>query len=90
MSMCFLLHLKMSKASGYSFPIADKTLSREVKWQNQSVYLYCSPFHSSMPFEHLGQSSLCINQVIFLFYFRTETVSQESGFLKIYSAFVFR
>ena len=22
-----------------------------------------SPFHSSLPFEHLGQSSLCVNQV---------------------------
>ena len=24
-----------------------------------------SPFHSSLPFEHLGQSSLCVNQVTF-------------------------
>ena len=62
-----------------------------------------SPFHSSLPFEHLGQSNLftrvCllfVNQVVhwslpfvcksgnFLFYFRTETVSQVPGVLKIY------
>ena len=57
-----------------------------------------SPFHSSLPFEHLGQSNLftrvCrlfVNQVTFYFiYFRTETVSQEPGVLKIYSAFIFR
>ena len=29
------------------------------------LILYCSPFHSSLPFEHLGQSSLCINPVTF-------------------------
>ena len=44
--------------------------------------------HSSLPFEHLGQSSLCENQVFF--YFRTETMSQVPGVLKIYSAFIFK
>ena len=24
-----------------------------------------SPFHPSLPFEHLGQSSLCVNQITF-------------------------
>ena len=57
-----------------------------------------SPFHSSLPFEHLGQSSLftpvCHLIVCksgnFLFYFRTETVSQVPGVHKIYSAFMLR
>ena len=34
-----------------------------------------STFHSSLPFEHLGKSSLCKPGNL-LFYFRTETVSQ--------------
>ena len=68
--------------------------------RRQSV-LFCtttySPFHSSLPFEHLGQSNLftrvCrlfVKSGNFLFYFRTETVSQVPGVLKIYSAFIFR
>ena len=34
--------------------------------------------HSSLPFEHLGQSSLCENQVFF--YFRTETIKAHFYF----------
>ena len=54
-----------------------------------------SPFHSSLPFEHLGQSKFAHSSLPFvcksgnfLFYFRTETVSQVPGVLKIYSAFI--
>ena len=50
-----------------------------------------------LPFEHLGQSNLftrvcrfVCKSGNFLFYFRTETVSQVQGVLKIYSAFIFR
>ena len=46
-----------------------------------------SPFHSSLPFQHLGQSCFCINQET-LFNFRTETVSQMSGVLEIYSVYL--
>ena len=35
-----------------------------------------SPFHLSLPFEHLGQSSVCVNQVTFLFYLSSEAVCQ--------------
>ena len=47
-------------------------------------YLYpllYSPFHSDLPFEPLGKSSLCVNHVTFLFYFGTETVSLQHLFL---------
>ena len=69
--------------------------------QRSCFNIRCSPvryslFHSSLPFEHLGQSNLfnrvCrlfVNQVTFYIYFRTETVSQVPGVLKIYSAFIF-
>ena len=44
--------------------------------------------HSSLPFEHLGQSSLCVNQVVFfLFYFIPG--AEAPGVLQIYSAFIF-
>ena len=52
------------------------------------LFVY-SPFHWSLPFQHLVQSSLC-RSGNFLFYLRTETVSQVPGVLKIYSAFIFR
>ena len=48
----------------------------------QVCYIEYSPFHSSLPFQHLGQSNFCVNQVTFLFYFRAETVSQVPGVLK--------
>ena len=50
---------------------------------NQMASNY-SPFHASLPFEHLGQSSLCV------FYFRPETESLVPGDLKTYKAFIFR
>ena len=49
---------------------------------------YYSPFHSSLPFEHLGQLSLYGNQVAFLFYSKTAPVSQVADVLKIYSVFL--
>ena len=63
----------------------------EVCKKTKVVHLSClySPFHSSLPFQHLGQSSFCVNQVTFLFYFRAETVSQVPGVLKIHSTFIF-
>ena len=68
----------------------------EIEWMVKSPELFQSNemshyhqtyslFHSSLPFGHLGQPSLCVNQV-FLFYFRTETVSQVPGDFRIYSA----
>ena len=68
------------------------------KPHGDSLIVLYSPFHSSLPFEHLGQSNLftrvCRLFVCksdnFLFYFRTETVSQVPDVLKIYSAFVCR
>ena len=41
-------------------------------------------FHSSLPFQHLGQSSFCINQVTFY-----SIVEQVPGVLKIYSTYLY-
>ena len=57
----------------------DKGSSRKENWKLCSGY---SPFHSSLPFEHLGRSNLHSSLPFvcksgnFLFYFRTETVCQ--------------
>ena len=64
-----------------SFGLSQKTLKNLTLACKISNY---SPFHLSLPFEHLGQSGN------FLFCFRTETVTQMPGVLKIYSAFIFR
>ena len=74
------------------FQIVTEFNMGDVKQFPKFLLSFYSPFHSSLPFEHLGHSSLpfVCKSVNYLFYVRTETVSKVPGVLKIYSAFIFR
>ena len=71
----------VTNMTGMSHCLPYKVIMLSAKQGSQCYHFY-RPFHSSLPFEHLGQSSLCVNKVTFYSILEPKECARCQVFLK--------